>query len=745
MNWKQDVNRRKNYYILIGISVIFLITSLIAGIWYYHKINKDNELNVLKYNESIVNLMQGRLDRELNEVNYIDYYIEINDLIQKKQEGFELDNQDKVNIRNHLYRLKESMGLLDDICIYLEDEDIIISSRNITTPQIYFETQCNMTGYTYESWRNDYLLRPRNKEFYPEQTIKLSDTFNQKIIVYKRTLFSSLSEQSRIHILMMIRTDRIEKLAVDIGNNIGSSIRISDNEGNVIYKNDKNILDVDIEQIHYDNGKMISYDRDYVVHKKSDNLNLIYSIGLNKKLIMHDSNVFMYIGILLIILYLILVIGYLYLSVRLSYKPIKIIMKKISVNDNDSNRKGSEIEFITTKIDELINKEDEYVSYMERFNRYKMKELLLGSGSPNTEYEWEYNYFAVSLIRVMSMSDFNDESERQLVKYSILNMLKDLTANIAKCEIVEINKNDIAIILNFNEEQYDNIINGMQDAIDIISEIIENQMNTTIITAISSMHNGIKKIPQCYKEATAAIDFRSINDEDNLSVIGYDRINNTHRQWYYWPSNLKEILSEYLNKGDYDGIEKMINEIIRLSIRNPRDVVTLGECLYYNISGVLIDASAKYINTHSIIEFPSYNGRINFKENINVLKERFKELCELIENENKDNIRLLNRIDEYIDEHFTENGLDLTKIADNVNLEPKYLSSYFKKHKNITLVKYITQKRIAYAKQLLKDTDTTISVIAIKTGFTDACMFGKIFKKNEGVTPGQYRDMSRNN
>ena len=92
-----------------------------------------------------------------------------------------------------------------------------------------------------------------------------------------------------------------------------------------------------------------------------------------------------------------------------------------------------------------------------------------------------------------------------------------------------------------------------------------------------------------------------------------------------------------------------------------------------------------------------------------------------------------------------ENGLDLTKIADNVNLEPKYLSSYFKKHKNITLVKYITQKRIAYAKQLLKDTDTTISVIAIKTGFTDACMFGKIFKKNEGVTPGQYRDMSRNN
>ena len=39
MNWKQDVIRKKNYYILIGISVIFLIVSLIAGIWYYYKIN----------------------------------------------------------------------------------------------------------------------------------------------------------------------------------------------------------------------------------------------------------------------------------------------------------------------------------------------------------------------------------------------------------------------------------------------------------------------------------------------------------------------------------------------------------------------------------------------------------------------------------------------------------------------------------------------------------------------------------
>ena len=751
MNWKQDVIRKKNYYILIGISVIFLIVSLIAGIWYYYKINKDNEINVLKYNESIVNLMQGRIDSELSEVHYIDYYIEINETVQKKLKGSELDNQDKINIMNQLYRLKESMKLLEDICIYLEDEDIVISSRNITTPKIYFETQCNMAGYTYESWENDYLLRPRNKEFYPEQTIKLSDIFNQKVIMYKRTLFSSLSEQSKVHILMMIRTDRIEKLTEDISNNIGSSIVISDTEGNEVYKNDRNILDVDIEQIYYDNGKLLPYDEDYVVHKKSDNLNLIYSIRLSKKSIMHDINSFMYIGILLIILYLILVIGYLYLSIRLSYKPLKVIMKKISRNDNESNGEGSEIEFITTKIDELINKEDAYASHIERFDRYKknsmLKDLLLGNNSSDTEYGWEYDFFAVSLIRVMEIRDFDDESEMQLVKYGIFNMLKELTANIARCEIIEMNKNDIVIIFNFNEKQYGDIINGIQDVANIISEIIENQMNTTIITAISGMHNDIKKISQCYKEAMAAINFRSINDEDDNGVIVYDRINNAESQkneWYYWPSNLSEMLLGYIERGDYDSIDKLIDDTVKVSIRNPRNIDILGECLYYNISGVLVDVSAKYISTYSMIAVPQYNSRMNFKENINVLKKRFRELCDIVSSNNKSELKLLQRIEEYIDAHYIENDLSVTKIAEHMNVSTSYMQAYFKKHKNTTLTKYITQKRVAYAKQLLKDTDSTISVIAIKVGFTDACMFGKIFKKNEGVTPGQYREISRN-
>ena len=45
-----------------------------------------------------------------------------------------------------------------------------------------------------------------------------------------------------------------------------------------------------------------------------------------------------------------------------------------------------------------------------------------------------------------------------------------------------------------------------------------------------------------------------------------------------------------------------------------------------------------------------------------------------------------------------------------------------------------------YAKQMLTDTNLSISAIAVNVGFTDVCVFSKVFKKNEKMTPSMYRE-----
>ena len=52
---------------------------------------------------------------------------------------------------------------------------------------------------------------------------------------------------------------------------------------------------------------------------------------------------------------------------------------------------------------------------------------------------------------------------------------------------------------------------------------------------------------------------------------------------------------------------------------------------------------------------------------------------------------------------------------------------------------YLNRKKITWAKDALRNTDTNINLIALDLGFQDNSYFVKVFKKYVGITPTQYR------
>ena len=54
---------------------------------------------------------------------------------------------------------------------------------------------------------------------------------------------------------------------------------------------------------------------------------------------------------------------------------------------------------------------------------------------------------------------------------------------------------------------------------------------------------------------------------------------------------------------------------------------------------------------------------------------------------------------------------------------------------------YLNNKKIEYAKEVLKTTDTPILNIALDLGFEDCGYFIKVFKKSQGLTPKRYREI----
>ena len=84
--------------------------------------------------------------------------------------------------------------------------------------------------------------------------------------------------------------------------------------------------------------------------------------------------------------------------------------------------------------------------------------------------------------------------------------------------------------------------------------------------------------------------------------------------------------------------------------------------------------------------------------------------------------------------------LRLKTIAEKLNVNSSYLSSLFHKEMGCTLTEYINKQRIERGAHLLQLTPKAIQEIAAECGFQDVNYFIKLFKKQTGFTPKQYRE-----
>lgn len=94
----------------------------------------------------------------------------------------------------------------------------------------------------------------------------------------------------------------------------------------------------------------------------------------------------------------------------------------------------------------------------------------------------------------------------------------------------------------------------------------------------------------------------------------------------------------------------------------------------------------------------------------------------------------------HIRDHYAEK-LALQDLATLSSMSPYYFSRLFEKTTGYSPYEYITYVRLDRAKTLLKTTDDTIKEITYATGFGSEANFITCFKKHNGCTPRQFREM----
>lgn len=101
----------------------------------------------------------------------------------------------------------------------------------------------------------------------------------------------------------------------------------------------------------------------------------------------------------------------------------------------------------------------------------------------------------------------------------------------------------------------------------------------------------------------------------------------------------------------------------------------------------------------------------------------------------------LAKIKGYVEDHIGDK-LTREEIASKFFLSKDYISHLFTKYESESFLKYVTERKMEKAKEMLRDTRLPVKVIASSVGMDDFAYFCRVFKNMAGMSAAEYRNRS---
>lgn len=100
--------------------------------------------------------------------------------------------------------------------------------------------------------------------------------------------------------------------------------------------------------------------------------------------------------------------------------------------------------------------------------------------------------------------------------------------------------------------------------------------------------------------------------------------------------------------------------------------------------------------------------------------------------------RLVRKAMAYVQQNYHE-PISRQDLAHHVGMSEDYLTYCFRQELGMTPIAFLNRYRITQAKRLLKETDKTITEIALDVGFSDSGYFSRVFRREVGLSPEAFR------
>lgn len=728
--------------LFLSYAIFFILPLLVMGIIAFQWLSAITlEQTVGVYQNSLSSAREYS-DKQFSELKKLSLQLSQTGWVKKYMvRDFSVYQEEQLDLRRYNEELliyNVANDFIDDIAIYFHNRAKVLSSLGVNDFEYFFTDNFDVRDFDLAKWES--ILDQNNQAALVYNAQISTYGLIRSGIIYIQSYPMDLKSDFRATLLMFINKNTISKVVSSLFHGEDTQVYILNEHHGLIggsyteIETAEKIKSMIFQNVANDDilQTQINGETNLVFIEPSITTDWVYAAVIPRASVMKEVRKIQTIIVLLVIVSSISGLLVSYVLANHSYKPVDGILKVLGAKKVPYK---NEFDLIKNEIIGLVNHDKKLKERMEYdkptlIDAYFSK-LLSKTENDKAEIINILDWFGIHLtspLHCCLIISWHDKEPDSIILNDLTGMGKDenLIVHFAG------NGQDTAIICGYSQpEQFNKYIEDLF--------IYLKASGVYISIGAGTGYKDVKELCNSYSEAQEALDYHLIKDE-KCSIIYYETIN---RHWYYYyPADKEAFLMQSLRSGSYESAVLVFDQLLDQNMQGDHiNMVIVRYFFFYSlmsayalcneldIEGVYKDGGEILSKCQDISEMKRY------------IMELYYMICEHVRLEKKShNTKLKDDIYEYIEANVFDESMTLSKTADEFGISSSYLSRFFKEQYGCNFLDYIHRKRIGIAKNLLANCDRPIGDIMVTVGYNNTVTFRRLFRKYEGLSPGQYRN-----
>lgn len=298
------------------------------------------------------------------------------------------------------------------------------------------------------------------------------------------------------------------------------------------------------------------------------------------------------------------------------------------------------------------------------------------------------------------------------------------------------------VLLNFNEENLKNIRAAISIFYYNCKELQEIYEESGLNMGVSDVHMNPPQFVPCVEESFTAVWGRLVLGRNQ--VIRYGQLSNLDRfpVAAVLPDDRRERLADsihYLRQEELeDFFVQLRRDMEQYRYAHPGDIRQVYNQIVRDITSGIPEEKREALNDRFVLAARGAKDCVDLMQKVFLVAEGY--VCQqkkILESKNRKPAELAMA---YIAQNYARD-LSLESTAEAIGLSSAYLSRVFKETVGSGFNEYVTGLRLEESKRLLTGTNLPIREIACAVGYGDEKYYSKLFKKQIGIKPTEYRKL----